>query len=108
MAGQIPLKFRIKEFTLESGEEKSIDVSPVGVYYIYTTSVGFAVLFPLGAQPLTGSPFLLSHASANLFSVDLEENGKIGVNRKQNNGNLFFKNNTSTSKNIRVFLITNF
>ena len=107
VAGQIPLKFRLQEFSLESGAEKSLDFSSVGVYYIYTSSVGYAVLFPLGAQPLSGSPFLFSHASSNAFSFDLEASGKIGVNRKQNNGNLFVKNNTGSSKSIRVFLITN-
>ena len=108
MAGQIPLKFRIKEFTLESGEEKSIDISIVGVYYIYSSSNGFAALFPLGTQPLAGSPFLFSHPSANVYSVDLEAEGKIGINRKQSNGSLFVKNNTSTSKSIRVYIISNF
>lgn len=108
MAGQIPLKFRIKDFTLEPGEEKNVEISVVGVYYIYSSSNGYAALFPLGTQPLAGSPFLFSIPSANVYSVDLEAEGKIGVNRKQNNGSLFVKNNTSASKSLRVYIISNF
>ena len=101
------LKFRFKEFSVSAGAEVETGIIQSGIYYIYTTETGYAALFPLGSQPVQPSA-LIGSSEKHSYSTDLEEDGKICINRKANNKSLYIKNNMSSTRSVRIYVISRY
>ena len=90
--------------TLQPGEEYDLGTAYYGAYLIRNSDSGAAALIMVGAG--VSSNILLS--DGNSISTDFTAGGKIILNKKTSNGNVYVKNGRSTEAYINVMQITNY
>lgn len=90
--------------TLQPGEEYDLGTAYYGVYLVRNSDSGAAALIMVGAG--VSSNILLS--DGNSISTDFTAGGKIILNKKTSNGNVYVKNGRSTEAYINVMQITNY
>ena len=90
--------------TLQPGEEYDLGTAYYGAYLVRNSDSGAAALIMVGAG--VSSNILLS--DGNSFSTDFTAGGKIILNKKTSNGNVYVKNGRSTEAYINVMQITNY
>ena len=86
--------------TLQPGEEYDLGTA----YLVRNSDSGAAALIMVGAG--VSSNILLS--DGNSISTDFTAGGKIILNKKTSNGNVYVKNGRSTEAYINVMQITNY
>lgn len=90
--------------TLQPGEEYDLGTAYYGAYLVRNSDSGAAALIMVGAG--VSSNILLS--DGNRISTDFTAGGKIILNKKTSNGNVYVKNGRSTEAYINVMQITNY
>ena len=90
--------------TLQPGEEYDLGTAYYGAYLVRNSDSGAAALIMVGAG--VSSNILLS--DGNSISTDFTAGGKIILNKKTSNGNVYVKNGRSTEAYINVVQITNY
>ena len=90
--------------TLQPGEEYDLGTAYYGAYLVRNSDSGAAALIMVGAG--VSSNILLS--DGNSISTDFTTGGKIILNKKTSNGNVYVKNGRSTEAYINVMQITNY
>ena len=90
--------------TLQPGEEYDLGTAYYGAYLVRNSDSGAAALIMVGAG--VSSYILLS--DGNSISTDFTAGGKIILNKKTSNGNVYVKNGRSTEAYINVMQITNY
>ena len=90
--------------TLQPGEEYDLGTAYYGAYLVRNNDSGAAALIMVGAG--VSSNILLS--DGNSISTDFTAGGKIILNKKTSNGNVYVKNGRSTEAYINVMQITNY
>ena len=90
--------------TLQPGEEYDLGTAYYGAYLVRNSDSGAAALIMVGAG--VSSNILLS--DGNSISTDFTAVGKIILNKKTSNGNVYVKNGRSTEAYINVMQITNY
>ena len=90
--------------TLQPGEEYDLGTVYYGAYLVRNSDSGAAALIMVGAG--VSSNILLS--DGNSISTDFTAGGKIILNKKTPNGNVYVKNGRSTEAYINVMQITNY
>ena len=90
--------------TLQPGEEYDLGTAYYGAYLVRNSDSGAAALIMVGAG--VSSNILLS--DGNSISTDFTAEGKIILNKKTSNGNVYVKNGRSTEAYIHVMQITNY
>ena len=90
--------------TLQPGEEYDLGTAYYGAYLVRNSDSGAAALIMVGAG--VSSNILLS--DGNSISTDFTAGGKIILNKKTSNGNVYVKNGRSTGAYINVMQITNY
>ena len=90
--------------TLQPGEEYDLGTAYYGAYLVRNSDSGAAALIMVGAG--VSSNILLS--DGNSISTDFTAEGKIILNKKKSNGNVYVKNGRSTEAYINVMQITNY
>ena len=90
--------------TLQPGEEYDLGTAYYGAYLVRNSDSGAAALIMVGAG--VSSNILLSNG--NSISTDFTAGGKIILNKKTSNGNVYVKNGRSTEAYINVMQITNY
>ena len=90
--------------TLQPGEEYDLGTAYYGAYLVRNSDSGAAALIMVGAG--VSSNILLS--DGNSISTDFTARGKIILNKKTSNGNVYVKNGRSTEAYINVMQITNY
>ena len=90
--------------TLQPGEEYDLGTAYYGAYLVRNSDSGAAALIMVGAG--VSSNILLS--DGNSISTDFTAGGKIILNKKTSNGNVYVKNGRSTEAYINVIQITNY
>mgnify|MGYP000800243769 FL=1 len=90
--------------TLQPGEEYDLGTTYYGAYLVRNSDSGAAALIMVGAG--VSSNILLSNG--NSISTDFTAGGKIILNKKTSNGNVYVKNGRSTEAYINVMQITNY
>ena len=90
--------------TLQPGEEYDLGTAYYGAYLVRNSDSGAAALIMVGAG--VSSNILLS--DGNSISTDFTAGGKIILNKKTSNGNVYVKNGRSTEAYINVMQITNY
>ena len=90
--------------TLQPGEEYDLGTAYYGAYLVRNSDSGAAALIMVGAG--VSSNILLS--DGNSISTDFTAGGKIILNKKTSNGNVYVKNGRSTEVYINVMQITNY
>ena len=90
--------------TVQPGEEYDLGTAYYGAYLIRNSDSGAAALIMVGAG--VSSNILLS--DGNSISTDFTAGGKIILNKKTSNGNVYVKNGRSTEAYINVMQITNY
>ena len=90
--------------TLQPGEEYDLGTAYYGAYLVRNSDSGAAALIMVGAG--VSSNILLS--DGNSISTDFTAGGKIILNKKTSNGNVYVKNGRSTESYINVMQITNY
>lgn len=90
--------------TLQPGEEYDLGTLYYGIYVVRSGNTGFAALIMIGAAASTN--ILLNEGAG--VSTDFTASGKIILNKKVANGNVFAKNTRTTESNIVVMQITNY
>ena len=90
--------------TLQPGEEYDLGTAYYGAYLVRNSDSGAAALIMVGAG--VSSNILLS--DENSISTDFTAGGKIILNKKTSNGNVYVKNGRSTEAYINVMQITNY
>ena len=90
--------------TLQPGEEYDLGTAYYGAYLVRNSDSGAAALIMVGAG--VSSNILLS--DGNSISTDFTAGGKIILNKKTLNGNVYVKNGRSTEAYINVMQITNY
>ena len=90
--------------TLQPGEEYDLGTAYYGAYLVRNSDTGAAALIMVGAG--VSSNILLS--DGNSISTDFTAGGKIILNKKTSNGNVYVKNGRSTEAYINVMQITNY
>ena len=90
--------------TLQPGEEYDLGTAYYGAYLVRNSDSGAAALIMVGAG--VSSNILLS--DGNSISTDFTAEGKIILNKKTSNGNVYVKNGRSTEAYINVMQITNY
>lgn len=90
--------------TLQPGEEYDLGTAYYGAYLVRNSDSGAAALIMVGAG--VSSNILLS--DGNSISTDFTAGGKIILNKKTSNGNVYVKNGRSTKAYINVMQITNY
>ena len=90
--------------TLQPGEEYDLGTAYYGAYLVRNSDSGAAALIMVGAG--VSSNILLS--DGNNISTDFTAGGKIILNKKTSNGNVYVKNGRSTEAYINVMQITNY
>ena len=90
--------------TLQPGEEYDLGTAYYGAYLVRNSDSGAAALIMVGAG--VSSNILLS--DGNSISTDFTAGGKIILNKKTSNGNVYVKNGRSTEAEINVMQITNY
>lgn len=90
--------------TLQPGEEYDLGTAYYGAYLVRNSDSGAAALIMVGAG--VSSNILLS--DGNSISTDFTDGGKIILNKKTSNGNVYVKNGRSTEAYINVMQITNY
>ena len=90
--------------TLQPGEEYDLGTAYYGAYLVRNSDSGAAALIMVGAG--VSSNILLS--DGNSISTDFTAGGKIILNKKTSNGNVYVKNGRSTEAHINVMQITNY
>ena len=89
---------------LQPGEEYDLGTAYYGAYLVRNSDSGAAALIMVGAG--VSSNILLS--DGNSISTDFTAGGKIILNKKTSNGNVYVKNGRSTEAYINVMQITNY
>ena len=92
------------KLTLQPGEEYDLGTAYYGAYLVRNSDSGAAALIMVGAG--VSSNILLS--DGNSISTDFTAGGKIILNKKTSNGNVYVKNGRSTEAYINVMQITNY
>ena len=90
--------------TLQPGEDYDLGTAYYGAYLVRNSDSGAAALIMVGAG--VSSNILLS--DGNSISTDFTAGGKIILNKKTSNGNVYVKNGRSTEAYINVMQITNY
>ena len=90
--------------TLQPGEEYDLGTAYYGAYLVRNSDSGAAALIMVGAG--VSSNILLS--DGNSISTDFTAGGKIILNKKTSNGDVYVKNGRSTEACIHVMQITNY
>ena len=90
--------------TLQPGEEYDLGTAYYGAYLVRNSDSGAAALIMVGAG--VSSNILLS--DGNSISTDFTAGGKIILNKKTSNGNVYVKNGRSTEASIHVMQITTY
>ena len=90
--------------TLQPGEEYDLGTAYYGAYLVRNSDSGATALIMVGAG--VSSNILLS--DGNSISTDFTAGGKIILNKKTSNGNVYVKNGRSTEAYINVMQITNY
>ena len=90
--------------TLQPGEEYDLGTAYYGAYLVRNSDSGAAALIMVGAG--VSSNILLN--DGNSISTDFTAGGKIILNKKTSNGNVYVKNGRSTEAYINVMQITNY
>ena len=90
--------------TLQPGEEYDLGTAYYGAYLVRNSDSGAAALIMVGAG--VSSNILVS--DGNSISTDFTAGGKIILNKKTSNGNVYVKNGRSTEAYINVMQITNY
>ena len=90
--------------TLQPGEEYDLGTAYYGAYLVRNSDSGAAALIMVGAG--VSSNILLS--DGNSISTVFTAGGKIILNKKTSNGNVYVKNGRSTEAYINVMQITNY
>ncbi len=93
-----------KEYQEQPGEEYDLGTAYYGAYLVRNSDSGAAALIMVGAG--VSSNILLS--DGNSISTDFTAGGKIILNKKTSNGNVYVKNGRSTEAYIHVMQITNY
>ena len=96
--------FSTWRLTLQPGEEYDLGTAYYGAYLVRNSDSGAAALIMVGAG--VSSNILLS--DGNSISTDFTAGGKIILNKKTSNGNVYVKNGRSTEAYINVMQITNY
>ena len=110
ITGQLNIKnirnemFPTWRLTLQPGEEYDLGTAYYGAYLVRNSDSGAAALIMVGAG--VSSNILLS--DGNSISTDFTAGGKIILNKKTSNGNVYVKNGRSTEAYINVMQITNY
>ena len=102
----LPVKGISLSLTLEAGSKIDTEMSKNGIYYIYSTTFGKSAMFTMGATKLDSDSAFLSSSDVNPFTYDLDGNNLIGINREASYGNIFIKNNRTTSVDIRLLYMS--
>ena len=87
--------------TLQPGEEYDLGTAYYGAYLVRNSDSGAAALIMVGAG--VSSNILLS--DGNSISTDFTAGGKIILNKKTSNGNVYVKNGRSTEAYINGLCI---
>ena len=90
--------------TLQPGEEYDLGTAYYGAYMVRNGDSGSAALIMVGAGV---SSNILSN-NGDSISTDFTAVGKIILNKKTSNGNIYVKNGRSTETLINVMQITNY
>lgn len=98
------LMFPSWQITLEPSGEYNLKTACYGLYMVRSGEVGSTGLFVIGANP--GAAIL--GYSGSVFSTDFNSTGKIVLNKKETNGNIFLKNTRDKSINLSIMQITNY
>lgn len=108
VAGLIGLKFYNINITVKAGEQnKSLGISgSSGILYVYNSKSGHTALYLISSFKTVDAAFIKSSASTgNLFSISLEDSGKIGINRLGINEEIVVCNNTDEDKSVSGFFL---
>ena len=108
VAGLIGLKFYNINITVKAGEQnKSLGISgSSGILYVYNNKSGHTALYLISSFKTVDAAFIKSSASSgNLFSISLEDSGKIGINRLGINEEIVVCNNTDEDKSVSGFFL---
>lgn len=106
--GLIGLKFYNINITVKAGEQnKSLGISgSSGILYVYNNKSGHTALYLISSFKIVDAAFIKSSASSgNLFSISLEDSGKIGINRLGINEEIVVCNNTDEDKSVSGFFL---
>ena len=90
--------------TLQPGEEYDLGTAYYGEYLVRKSDSGAAALIMVGA----GVSSNILSSDGNSISTDFTAGGKIILNKKTSNGNVYVKNGRSTEAYINVMQITNY
>ena len=90
--------------TLQPGEEYDLGTAYYGAYLVRNSDSGAAALIMVGA----GVSYNILLSDGNSISTDFTAGGKIILNKKTSNGNVYVKNGRSTEAYINVMQITNY
>ena len=90
--------------TLQPGEEYDLGTAYYGAYLVRNSDSGAAALIMVGA----GVSSNIQLSDGNSISTDFTAGGKIILNKKTSNGNVYVKNGRSTEAYINVMQITNY
>lgn len=91
--------FPTKTYTLQPGEEVDTGFNNYGMYLVRSTSIGRTDLVFIGSSAI-GQYTASGNESG--FTSDVSSNSGIFVGRKENNGNIFIKNNATASRNVQI------
>lgn len=90
--------------TLQPGEEYDLGTMYYGMYIVRWGDLGASALIMIGGG-ISANVLLNSGAS---ISTSFSDTGKVALNRKVSNGNVFVKNNWSKTTTVTVMQITNY
>ena len=107
VAGLLPIPgYQSFYKTYAAGEQGVLSVSGQGLLFVYDNLSGHSVFIPVSSFKFTDVNFIKSSDSTgNLFSKELSESGKIGVNRTGTNESIVVSNNTGADRIIQGFFI---
>lgn len=90
--------------TLQPGEEYDLGTPYYGIYVIRCGDLGASALIMIGADISTN----VLTSSGSSISTSFSDTGKVALNKKVANGNVFVKNNLSKTTLVTVMQITNY
>ena len=90
--------------TLDAGEEFDLGTWYYGMYIVRWEESGASALVMIGAGL---SAYILLN-NGNIITTNFTESGKVALNKKILNGNVFVKNNGSKKTAVTVMQITNY
>ena len=90
--------------TLQPGEEYDLGTWYYGMYIVRWADLGASALIMIGAAASTN--ILLNNGAS--ISTSFSDTGKVALNKKEANGNVFVKNNWNKTTVVTVMQITNY